>query len=278
MSDNSVADSQPTLPASARSSFNRCNVPAVILGSLTFQRHPVPLIIDGVAELHADLFRRLDRLSEATARAQQFLDYMVVRFCLESLEEAGLDSRTRRRRIKADYLHMVRGWSFTPDGREGAVLKGWVESRFGLLPRHHKEPVPNSACESYFGYLEERIAGLYNTNALEAQLDLLYTYCQYELERRYPHRSHLHLCRGVNRLHHHEILREGAREHRMVLLNNLSSFTGSREQAGLFGDATLEADVPLAKIFFFNRLLPGMLKSEDEYVVIGGVYEVRITR
>ena len=35
--------------------------------------------------------------------------------------------------------------------------------------------------------------------------------------------------------------------------------------------------VPLPKIFFFNLLLPGMLKGEDEFVVIGGVYEVEIT-
>jgi len=31
---------------------------------------------------------------------------------------------------------------------------------------------------------------------------------------------------------------------------------------------------PLAKIFFYNQLLPGMLKGENEYVVIGGIYEV----
>jgi NAD+--dinitrogen-reductase ADP-D-ribosyltransferase len=35
--------------------------------------------------------------------------------------------------------------------------------------------------------------------------------------------------------------------------------------------------VPIPKVFFYNRLLPGMLKGEDEYVVIGGVYEVSIT-
>jgi len=29
-------------------------------------------------------------------------------------------------------------------------------------------------------------------------------------------------------------------------------------------------------VFFYNRLLPGMLKGEDEVVVIGGVYEVAI--
>ena len=36
--------------------------------------------------------------------------------------------------------------------------------------------------------------------------------------------------------------------------------------------------VPLPKIFFFNLLLPGMLRGEDELVVIGGVYEVSLYR
>jgi NAD+---dinitrogen-reductase ADP-D-ribosyltransferase len=33
----------------------------------------------------------------------------------------------------------------------------------------------------------------------------------------------------------------------------------------------LIAEVPLPKIFFFSRLPPGMLKGEDEFVVVGGV-------
>ena len=62
-----------------------------------------------------------------------------------------------------------------------------------------------------------------------------------------------------------------------MLLNNLNSFTTERERADEFGDYLLTARVPLAKIFFCNRLLPGMLKGEDEVVVIGGVYAVRIS-
>jgi NAD+--dinitrogen-reductase ADP-D-ribosyltransferase len=61
-----------------------------------------------------------------------------------------------------------------------------------------------------------------------------------------------------------------------VLLNNLNSFTQSRERADEFGDYILSVEVPLPKVLFYNRLLPGMLKGEDELVVIGGVYEVRI--
>jgi NAD+--dinitrogen-reductase ADP-D-ribosyltransferase len=56
----------------------------------------------------------------------------------------------------------------------------------------------------------------------------------------------------------------------------VSSFSSSRERAGEFGDTILDVDVPVAKLAFFSRLLPGMLKAEDEYVVIGGLYRVRM--
>ncbi len=36
------------------------------------------------------------------------------------------------------------------------------------------------------------------------------------------------------------------------------------------------SDVPLPKLAFFSQLLPGMLRGEDEYVVIGGLYRVRL--
>jgi len=60
---------------------------------------------------------------------------------------AGLTGQQSKSRAKASYLRVVRGWAFDPDGREAAVLKGWVESRFGLMPRHHGESLrePGSA-------------------------------------------------------------------------------------------------------------------------------------
>jgi NAD+--dinitrogen-reductase ADP-D-ribosyltransferase len=30
----------------------------------------------------------------------------------------------------------------------------------------------------------------------------------------------------------------------------------------------------ISKVFFYNRVSAGMLKGEDEHVVIGGIYEV----
>ena len=45
------ASDNPRLPRWARLPINRCNLPADILGGLSFQRGPCPLVIDGVAEL-----------------------------------------------------------------------------------------------------------------------------------------------------------------------------------------------------------------------------------
>ena len=267
----------PSLPAAARLLLNRCNLPAVILGSLTYQRHPVPLEIDGVRAFHADLFALLGPIGAHAVRANAFIDYMTTHFCLEDLERAGLTpGRRKKKRVNANYLRMVRGWSFDSDGREGAVLKSWVETRFGLLARHHRGPLYGRGSDAYQVYLAEAAAGIYATNALEAQLDLLYTYCQYELALQYPGEGHLTLYRGINRLGEHEVLGLEPDGTQLVLLNNLSSFTSERERADEFGDYVLSARIPLPKIFFFNRLLPGMLKGEDEYVVIGGVYGVEI--
>lgn len=267
----------PTLPASARLPVNRCNLPAVILGSLTYQRHPVPLEIDGIHHFHGDLFNTLATFPHHAERAQRFQDYMTVNFLLDELDEAGLmPGRGRKSRANANYLRQVRGWSFDSDGREGAVLKRWVESRFGLLARHHAGSLADRNSEVYQRYISDGSRGLYATNALESQLDLLYTYCQYELKREYPEQTHLTLYRGINRMDEHEVQSSCASDQQCVLLNNLNSFTNTRDRADEFGDYILEAQIPLPKILFYNRLLPGMLKGENEYVVIGGVYEVRI--
>ncbi len=266
-------NSAPTLPSYARLPINHCNLPAVILGSLTFQQHPTALMLDGVAELHADLFELLDATADAGERARLFREYVAAHFCLDHLEDAGMDEHSARR-AKANWMRVLRGWSFDADGREGAVLKGWVESRFGLLPRFHGAPLRDFVSSPYLRYLEMRSAGLYGTNALEAQLDLLYAYCQYEFGRA-GEPSRLTLYRGINRIDEHEVLSTAGRR-QVVLFNNLTSFTSSRERAGEFGDYIVEVAVPTAKVFFHCRLLPGALKGEDEHLVVGGTYEVNM--
>lgn len=232
-------------------------------------------MIDGVAELHGDLFRRL-HAATPDARANVFRDYMTVHFRLERPEEVGLTGH-RKGRAKANYIKMIRGWSFDSDSREGAVLKGWVESRFGLMPRYHGQALRDPTSEGYRRYLEMRSQGLYGTNALEAQLDLLYTFCQFELAQRHQGARHVTLYRGVNSLADHEVLAKMGSGRRIVLLNNLNSFTCSRERACEFGDYILEAEIPLTKIFFQCGLLPGVLQGEDEFLVIGGVVDVTLS-
>ena len=264
------------LPRSARLPFNRCNLPASILGGLTFQRAPVALELDGVAQFHQGLFSLLDRLDNAGERAQAFTLHMNAAFYLDQPEQAGYSPQTTNKRQKADYLRMMRGWGFDADGSEGAALKGWVESRFGLLPRHHAGPIRDFSGDAYRRYLEMRATALYGTNAVEAQFDLLYSYCQYELAKQQPDKTHLTLYRGVNSVDDYETLAILDNKNRVVLFNNLSSFTANRERADEFGDYLLTAQVPRAKIFCHTQLLPGMLQGEDEYTVIGGLYEVGI--
>ena len=266
-----------SLPRHARLPINHCNLPAAILGSLTFQHAPAALAIDGVAALHRPLFDLLNDIADAPERAQRFSGYMSAHFHLDQPEQAGLRAGRLKSRAKASYLRVLRGWATDPDGREAAVLKGWVESRFGLMPRHHGESLREPGSAAWQRYVEMRAQGLYGTNALEAQIDLLYAYSQYELARQFPQRTHLRLYRGVNRLCDHEIVAEGDAGVKVVLLNNISSFSRSRERAGEFGDSILGGDVPLAKLAFFSDLLPGMLRGEDEHVVIGGLYRVRLT-
>lgn len=278
-SDNSPTlcrgDDKASLPRDARLPINRCNLPAVVLGSLTYQQYPSPLLLDGVAELHRDLFRRL-AAAAPEARAEVFRDYLTVHFRLERPEDIGFTGR-RKSRARANYVRMIRGWSFDSDSREGAVLKGWVESRFGLMPRYHGMPLRDPAGDAYRRYLEMRSQGLYGTNALESQLDLVYAFCQMELAMRHPEARHVTLYRGVNRMADHEVLAKGDGGQHVILLNNISSFTYSRERACEFGDYILAVDVPLTKIFFHCGLLPGVLQGEDEFLVIGGVVNVTLS-
>lgn len=268
-------DKGASLPRDARLPINRCNLPAVVLGGLTYQQYPSPLLIDGVAELHGDLFRRLLAVAPE-ARAEVFRDYLTVHFRLERPEEMGFSGH-KKGRAKANYVRMIRGWSFDADSREGAVLKGWVESRFGLMPRYHGQSLRDPTGDAYNRYLEMRSQGLYGTNALEAQLDLVYSFCQMDLQLRHPGARQVTLYRGVNRMADHEVLAKGEGGRHVILLNNLNSFTCSRERACEFGDYIVTVNVPLTKIFYYCGLLPGVLQGEDEFLVIGGVVDVTLS-
>lgn len=273
--DNFVA-MKPSLPAFAHLPINRCNLSPVIIGSLSFQHHPTALHIDGIDELHKALFKGLNIRQTHQQRANYFMDYMIVHFRMENLEDAGLMNDDKNKRSKADYLRILRGWLFDTDSREAAVLKSWVESRFGLLARYHKGELNDYTNENYHIYLQERSIGLYATNALEAQIDLLYSYCQYELALQHKENQRIPLYRGINKIDSYEILKRQGKNQAVILMNNINSFTRNRERADEFGDYILEADIPWQKVLFYSNLLPGLFSGEDEVLVIGGVYEVKI--
>ncbi len=263
-----------SVPAACRRLVNRCNLPAEALASLAFQLGPQALELDGVLPLHQPLFRHLDDCADTEERAQRFQSYMNAHFLLDDAPAQGLSDSARVDRSRLDYLRLLRGWLFDSEGREGAVLKAWVESRFGLLATFHRRRLEGDDTPARAAFDREAAGGLYGTGALEAQVDLLYAWAQYELRRRLPGRSHLTLYRGFSGQQAMEPLARLEHGRSLVALNNLSSFSSSRERADEFGDRIVACAIPLEKVLAFTRLLPGRLQGEDEYLVIGGVVMV----
>jgi NAD+--dinitrogen-reductase ADP-D-ribosyltransferase len=199
---------------------------------------------------------------------------MSVKYQLHHWQSQSTDSA--RKSIRNSYLRFLRGWMMDSNSVEGAVLKGWVESRIGIAPTFHKIRIPGIHAEEYMIYATDRTRGSARTNSINGQLDLLYEYCQYELALKYPGLQTVPLYRGTYDASEHELLEQVARREHIVRLNNLVSFTSDEERAWEFGSTVWEVKVPLAKIFFFSDLLPNsIMKGEGEYMVIGGEYRVR---
>lgn len=257
--------------------INSVGVPPAVLASTAFNAHPVALRIAGVRETNRTLFRMLDDATSTGECVQAFDIYMRTVFGLDG--QGWTDARGRRR-FRSSYLRLLQGWSHDANQGEGAVLKGWVESRFGLLPTFHRCELGRYPSPAWMAYTEQKMAARFHNNAIQLQLELLYEYGQWMLGRGAvlacsadPH--HMRLYRGTNDLQAHTVAEHGPRE-RTVRLNNLVSFTCDREVACTFGDAILEAQVPRVKIVALNALLPGghVLRGEGECLVIGGDYRV----
>jgi NAD+--dinitrogen-reductase ADP-D-ribosyltransferase len=156
------------------------------------------------------------------------------------------------------------------------VLKGWVESRFGIFPTFHRDLIRRISTGAWTTYVEEKMSSRFHNNAIYIQLDLLFEFCQWVLAHfAAPDETHLTLYRGINSFDEHQVV-ERIDKHTVVMrLNNLNSFSCDREIADCFGDTILTARVPVAKVVFFNTLLSTHpLKGEGEYLVIGGEYRV----
>lgn len=256
-------------------SMNRCNLPPWAIASKHYNRNPQELEIQGVRHNGRTLFAKLDVEPEPDARGLIFHDFMDVRYQLHQWEREA--TRNSRKSLKNSYLRFLRGWLFDSNSVEGAVLKGWVESRLGLAPTFHHEPIDNIHSEAYFRYTMDRMKGSERTSAILSQLDLLYEFVQYELSRRMPGRTHLTLYRGIYNFAEHQVVETHDNNCYLLRLNNLNSFTDDFERAWEFGNRVLQADVPLTKIFFKGGLLPrSLFKGEGEVMVIGGEFEVRV--
>jgi NAD+--dinitrogen-reductase ADP-D-ribosyltransferase len=258
-----------------RTSFNRCNLPPWVIASRHFDEDPQPIAIQGVREENRFLFDLLDRIDDADERGRKFDDWMSVRFQLHQWQAQ--ETPGARRSLKNGYLRFLRGWGVDASSVEGAVLKGWVESRMGIAPTFHHERMESADVPAWERYVADRTRGHAWTSAIDAQLDLVYTFTQYELGRRLPGVRSLTLWRGQNRLEDHHVVETLGRREWVLRLNNLCSFTDDAERAWEFGDAVLEARLAVPRIFFAGHLLPrSILRGEGEFLVIGG--EIRVKR
>ena len=265
-------------------STNLVGIPAPVLASTAFNAHPLPLRIAGARECNSGLFALLGRSRSADEAREVFEHYMSIAFGLDrpvapadTGAEGGGDVDTETRRWRASYLKLLQGWGLDASGPAGAVLKGWVESRFGLVPTFHQAPLARFPSPAWVAYLEQKSASRYHNNNIFQQLDLLFEFCQWMLARHglLGPGPTVPLWRGSTQCEQ-QLLGGSLRARRCTMrLNNLVSFSRSAEQAGCFGDWVFAARVPLSKLL----LVPGLLNTrslqgEAEVLALGGDYEL----
>lgn len=251
------------------SAFGRATLPPWVIASLDFQTHPRSLHLVGVRRENRLLFERLGTIDDPVERGLVFDDYMNVKFYLHDWQA---HVTSARQSLKNSYLRFLRGWGVDSSSIEGAVLKGWVESRFGLRPLYHGRRI-DPGSRSYLPFARDRMLGHARTNAIDSQLDLLFEFCQYEGRRRRI--SSRTLYRGTHDAEQHRVTRRFSKRDYVVILNNLSSFSSDPERAWEFGATVWQVVVPVQRICYFAGLLPrSVLRGEDEHLVLGGEHRV----
>ncbi len=258
-------------------STNLVGVPTALLADALFNDHPLPLHVAGAREAHSGLFALLARCPDPAEARVVFAHYMTLAYSLQRLSAAERAAAPGRR-FRASYLKLLQGWGLDANGAAGAVLKGWVESRFGLVPVFHKAPLERFPSPAWVRYLEEKASSRFQNNAIFQQLDLLFEFSQWMLARfaTLGPGPTIDLWRGSTRCEE-QIVAGSLRERRCIVrLNNIVSFSRSRELAGCFGDWLLRARVPLAKLLLWPGLLDtASLDGEGEVLAIGGEYDVQ---
>lgn len=260
-------------------STNLVGIPTDLLAHCAFNDCPMPLHISGVREMNTSLFEMLAQATDLPDAEDAFTAYMAAMFGIdpeqrESSPDGG--TGTGRRHYRSSFLRLIKGWGHDSNGPEGAVLKGWVESRFGIFPTFHKEIIQRISSGAWTTYVEEKMSSRFHNNAIYVQLDLLFEFCQWALANfARPRETHLILYRGINSFDEHAVVGRIDKRIAVMRLNNLTSFSSDRSIAECFGDTILTVRVPVAKVAFFNTLLSNHpLKGEGEYLVIGGEYRV----
>lgn len=263
-------------------STNLVGVPAPVLASTAFNVNPPHLSIAGAREAQSGLFALLERSQDLNEARDMFAHYLVIAFGLRQPEPHELATMgvSEQRRWRSSWRKLLQGWGMDANSPAGAVLKGWVESRFGLVPGYHKAPLGRFPSPAWVAYLEEKAASRHHNNNIHQQLDVLYEFCQWAL-RRFPlpgpatSDRHLRLWRGSTRCEEQVIAGRLQDRHCTVRLNNLVSFSLSHEEAACFGDWVFEVQVPHCKVLVFPGLLPGqVLQGEQEVLALGGDFEV----
>ena len=126
----------PRLPWQGHST-NLVGASTAFLADVAFNRSSRRLTISGVREMNGPLFEMLGRAESLVEAREAFSTYMTAMF--------GIDAEQRERRAgRARFLIVSpadQGMGYDSNSPEGAVLKGWVESRFGIPPLFHKTPI-----------------------------------------------------------------------------------------------------------------------------------------
>ena len=262
-------------------STNLVGIPARMIGSAAFNANPQPLHIPGVLESNRGMFSLLERSQTADDAREVFEHYMRMMFGLEKIKLVeGNEGVSERRRWRSSYLKLMQGWGLDSNAPAGAVLKGWVESRFGMVPNFHDGLLGRFPSPEWIRYFEQKSGSRYHNNSIYQQLDLLFEFCQWMLERfeLLGPGSHVTLWRGSLDFEK-QIISGSIKERRCTVhLNNLVSFTVERETACCFGDWVMTARVPKSKLL----LVPGLLNTnslygESEVLALGGDYEVEVS-
>ncbi|OGG94508.1 MAG: hypothetical protein A2527_01495 [Candidatus Lambdaproteobacteria bacterium RIFOXYD2_FULL_50_16] len=247
---------------------NLTGIPSAYFACAGFNQAPKPVKINGVREMNRGFFEALEKL-EKDQWAPLFLEHIRLMFDFEPHE-----LKSNHKGYKTGFARLLRGWFFDSNRPEGAVLKGWAESRFGLRCSFHRVPLRGYTSPDYQVYLFEKMHPRFHSAAIFAQLDLVYEFAQAWLGKWGNPSGFNTLYRGFNPALDGSQLIENLGQGEAIYRNNcLVSYTPDKERASEFGDLVVEVIVPHQKLVCFPQLLPGLLPAyEKEFLLLGGDY------